>query len=208
LDAIGGLGGYGVGIAIAGAGVIYYGHQTGQAIAELNIDLTPPPDNSLHTIPDNPPLEIPVIAGIPAPVEPPWTDDYSSVAAPPLEIPMFMTARGDSTKLAENMIGAGMERPAETAAHHIVASSDPRAAFARGVLSGVGININDAKNGVFLPRFLSSRNPEEMDVHSTIHTNLYYETLNRRLSGLTTQEEVIAALEAISQELQNGTFPH
>lgn len=47
-----------------------------------------------------------------------------------------------SRELAKNMGKAGMKRPRFSAAHHIVAENDPRAAQARGILQREGIGIN------------------------------------------------------------------
>jgi len=55
-----------------------------------------------------------------------------------------------SRTLARNMEKNGINRPPNTATHHIVAHSDPSAASARAILAKEGIGINDAINGVFL----------------------------------------------------------
>lgn len=55
--------------------------------------------------------------------------------------------------LSRNLVKATSQpRPASACAHHIVALRDPEAMNSRVLLFGWGIGINDADNGVFLPR--------------------------------------------------------
>jgi len=111
-----------------------------------------------------------------------------------------------SEKLGRNMEDSGIERPDETAAHHIVAGSDPRAAIARGILKKAGIGINDAENGVFLPRFLTSLNEDGSMVHSTLHTDDYYKAVDNALLNAP-PGGVPDALEDIRSQLLAGEFP-
>jgi RHS repeat-associated protein len=60
----------------------------------------------------------------------------------------YVTAR-PSEILGKNLVAANGPQPVNTAAHHIVASGNPRAATSRAILAAVGININDAINGYF-----------------------------------------------------------
>ncbi len=106
--------------------------------------------------------------------------------------------------LGLNLEKSGVVRPAESAAHHIVAEGAPEAAPAREVLGRYGIDINDAANGVFLPGYQTSANPAGAAVHGGLHTEPYYRTVNRRLGGATTREEVLDALDAIRNELLSG----
>ena len=119
--------------------------------------------------------------------------------------------------LARNMAAAGMGvKPAGYAAHHIVPYNDdryPGAAESREILNRLGIDINAAVNGVYLPhRF---RDDASGMFHPAIHTPGYYRELQRRLeaavaSGVTVEQQrqgVIEALDDIRTELQNGTFP-
>lgn len=48
---------------------------------------------------------------------------------------------------------------------------------------------------------------DEATSHANVHTNVYYETVYRRLENLP-KEEIRDELEKISQELLNGTFPY
>ena len=112
-----------------------------------------------------------------------------------------------SRELGKNLEGAGNKRPPETAAHHVVAGDDPRAGAARDVLKKFDIGINEAENGVFLPRFEKSANPNGMMAHSKVHTDAYYNSVNRLLGQAQTREEAVQALDYIRSALQAGRFP-
>lgn len=71
---------------------------------------------------------------------------------------------------------------------------DLAAAPAREVLKRWGIGINDAANGVFLPATLKSPNPIGAAVHSTLHTEAYYQAVNRALRRVKTRQEALQVL--------------
>ena len=48
---------------------------------------------------------------------------------------------------------------------------------------------------------------DEAVAHTKVHTNVYYESVYRRLEDLP-KEDIRDELEKISQELLNGTFPY
>ena len=56
-----------------------------------------------------------------------------------------------AVKLSKNMVADGTPRPANTAAHHIVGDTSKGAQPARDILKKHGIDVDDARNGVFLP---------------------------------------------------------
>jgi hypothetical protein len=56
----------------------------------------------------------------------------------------------------------GTDRPKNVCAHHVVASGDIRAEDSREVIFEFGIGINDADNGVYLPRFKNIAAPRSM----------------------------------------------
>ena len=108
------------------------------------------------------------------------------------------TAEIASSKvLGRNLENKGVVRPADSAAHHIVAGTDARALEARAILRATGISINDAKNGVFLPTIF----------HQGLHTNLYYETVNAILANAQ-PGSIGEILQDIANQLQDGTFPY
>jgi hypothetical protein len=120
--------------------------------------------------------------------------------------PQVLGKSASSEVLGKNLESTGMVRPSNTAAHHIAAGADPRAATARGILKREGIDINDASNGVFLP--VNTKNAKApASTHSTLHTDKYYLEVNKRLSAAK-PGQVRVELNKIQSELLNGTFPH
>lgn len=109
-----------------------------------------------------------------------------------------------SKVLRQNLIDAGVEVPDySNAAHHIVAGNSPKTAEARAILQKYGVDINNAANGVFLP---TVKDAAEGAYHPSLHTNLYYDKVNKLLSEATCKEDVLDILEFIGDELSNGTF--
>lgn len=109
-----------------------------------------------------------------------------------------------SKVLRQNLIEAGVEVPDyPNAAHHIVAGNSPKAAEARAILQKYGVDINDAANGTFLP---TVKDVAEGAYHPSLHTNAYYDKINKLLSEATCKEDVLDILEFIGDELSSGTF--
>jgi hypothetical protein len=109
--------------------------------------------------------------------------------------------------LGNNMENAGVARPADSAAHHIVASTSPQAAPARSQLGKFGIDINHHDNGVFLPRRSSAANPTGASVHSKIHTRAYFAYVNEMMSGARNASEARDVLGYIRNQLLAGAWP-
>lgn len=114
--------------------------------------------------------------------------------------------------LARNLnLNSGLPRPQFVAAHHIVAQQAWQAYDARMCLFGWGIAINDADNGVYLPRYASSNVPSLPHAlpHQSLHTDLYYLSVNITLKAADPLDsnDGRAALRTIKAELLNGTFP-
>lgn len=118
-----------------------------------------------------------------------------------------------SRALASNINKAnrGQTRPQGVDAHHIVACVDFRARDARICLFNWGIGINDADNGVYLPRYLSSRVPSLplAPNHQGLHTDDYYFSVTMRLDAVKDDpaSEGRLTLRSIKNELIAGTFP-
>ena len=108
------------------------------------------------------------------------------------------------SELARNLQQSGAVRQADEAAHHIVAQAAQRAAPAREALAQVGVKINDAVNGVFLPA-VKDYAGQAMN-HLTLHTHEYYDAVNKLLTTAEGHQEVVAALNFIKEGLLNGTF--
>jgi hypothetical protein len=114
----------------------------------------------------------------------------------------------NSKILGENLEAIGKMRPTNSAAHHIVAggSKNPFAEYAREFLKKEGIDINEAVNGVFLPKN-SKYVIDDAIAHTKVHTNLYYESIYNRLKS-TQSNKIRDELLKIQNELLNGTFPY
>ena len=112
---------------------------------------------------------------------------------------------GNSKILGKNMEAAGMKRPPDTAAHHIVATGDSRAQQARELLKKFKIDINDAKNGVFLPH--GSESTARGTKHQKVHTGAYFMRVNSMLARAGNSEEALQVLETIRKKLLAGKFP-
>jgi A nuclease family of the HNH/ENDO VII superfamily with conserved AHH len=94
-----------------------------------------------------------------------------------------------------------------TQLHHIAAGREDRAEFARIVLRKFGIGINDPENGVFLPANKATQVIAGETIHSTLHTNEYYDSVNNALEMAKTKQEAIDTLRRISRALQAGDYP-
>ncbi len=68
-----------------------------------------------------------------------------------------------------------------------------------------GISINDAVNGVFLPQNTKSVNSMGSVVHSTLHTNEYYDRVNKLLGNCISRKEVLDTLKLVGEKLSNGS---
>lgn len=89
-----------------------------------------------------------------------------------------------SRTLARNIQKATGESKHEQAdAHHVVAAGDKRARRSRTLLFRWGIGINDADNGLYLPKKWSSVVPglDEATAHEVIHTTAYHLAVTTRL---------------------------
>ncbi|MFN3394909.1 MAG: AHH domain-containing protein, partial [Candidatus Thermochlorobacter sp.] len=107
----------------------------------------------------------------------------------------------NARKLERNIERAtGQTKPAGYETHHIVPSGSnyDSAREARDVLKNFGIDINDAGNGVFLPR----------EIHNGLaNDHRYMEAVLKDLKKATSKDEVIEILQRIGQQLLDGTYP-
>jgi hypothetical protein len=112
---------------------------------------------------------------------------------------------GNSKTLDINPRRAGVQRPDGAAAHHIVAHGDDRAAPAKAILARDGIDINEAANGMYLPKHKGFE-VDGIPTHSRLHTQRYYDELNDRLvpAPVGTAAQVLAD---IRRDILNNDFP-
>ena len=134
-------------------------------------------------------------------------DDAAGAVATRTSNAVAKSLTPSSKVLGEALEAAGTARPAQTAAHHLVAGSAKTAGPARAALDRFGIGINDAANGVFLPANRLSANAFDAAVHSTVHTRTYYGAVNALLGQATTRAEALGALQIIRNSLLGGGFP-
>jgi hypothetical protein len=159
-----------------------------------------------------------VCAPFPLPNEPsPWNqpgwgagDPFPPVTSFPLPEArgLGVFAASPSAILRKNMLAAGMDEPPGSAAHHMVAWDDKRAAISRAILQQVGIGVNQEVNGVFLPR--DKNYPSVGDAqHSIIHSDDYHREVERRLTSVNplSKTAVEAQLRQMRYEMERGLFP-
>jgi len=121
---------------------------------------------------------------------------------------------GSSRRLGNNMLAHLAKFPRAFAArlpgeftHHIVAHGDNRAREALEVLKKFGIKVDDWVNGMYLPGYKTSPNPLGKIVHSTVHTDAYYNAVNKALRSATSKAEVLRELRMIAFKLEHGIMP-
>ncbi len=126
--------------------------------------------------------------------------------------PVAVGSRTHPEALADSLEGVGLPRPSSIhEPHHIVPWSDPRAARAREILEEAGIGVDNAANGVWLPRTsrVTSENilNESLTSHDVVHTNRYFDKITEILE-IYGPEGADMALQRIGMSLELGTFPH
>lgn len=119
-----------------------------------------------------------------------------------------------SKVLGDALEAQGMPRPPNHDAHHIVPAGDARGARAAAILEEEGIGLNDAANGVWLPRTSGGAQtpkgitPQAATSHDSVHTKRYFEELTARLERAQAAGDVHGELERIRIALELGVFPH
>ena len=99
---------------------------------------------------------------------------------------------GDSYKYAEQ---------GGNAAHHIVGGGKASAP-AREILERYGIDINDPRNGIFLP--MSPENILKGTNHPGKHQDEYFFEVNRRLGEARSKDQCLEILDDLKEELYKG----
>lgn len=122
--------------------------------------------------------------------------------------------KNHSRNLAANMMAARRNKPANTAAHHIVAWDHPRAAKSRLRLAAFGIDIDHEANGVYLPRFkkhIPHKAMPSAKAHSVTHTHQYYLNVEFLLEDTIAEglgrPGIIDTLREVGEDLEAGEFP-
>lgn len=60
---------------------------------------------------------------------------------------------------------------------------------------------------MFLPANRATQVIAGETIHSTLHTNEYYDAVNEALDNAATKQEAIAILQEIGRKLQSGDYP-
>ena len=128
-------------------------------------------------------------------------------SAPPPDRDDQMRDKTPSEILGGNLEAAGVPRPPDTAAHHIVPYGDRRAQRIRDLLGSFNppIDLNSAANGVFLPSRPGSTAPGAY--HPSLHSNDYYDALAQDFDYVENREDAINTLDRIRERLLDGTYP-
>lgn len=128
-----------------------------------------------------------------------------------LDKQILTDGRHSSARLGTNLEKTGTTRPPNTAAHHICAagSTNTSAIKTREILEKAGINIDEAANGVFLPKSskYSLGDYEDAVAHTLVHTDIYYKAVYERLRNLP-YNKIRDELKLIADELLVGAFPY
>jgi len=124
--------------------------------------------------------------------------------------PLGLDTRSDAIKLAENLSACGDSRPnSRHRAHHIIMSNstDPKMVALRDKMKVLGIDINSAENGVWLPETVADRLPgSTKTAHKGegVHGQDYQNTLHELLIDANTKEEFLSRLADMKQKLEGG----
>lgn len=115
-------------------------------------------------------------------------------------------------KLSDNIVAESNKvRPKNACAHHIVALKDEQADASRKKIFDWGIAINDADNGVFLPRWATRKikGYPKATYHGDIHTPIYYSAVYARLRTVPKTDPTTgrSRLRGIKAQIQVGAFP-
>ena len=194
--------------AITGGGIVGGGYQATRPAGAGG----PPGYDPVYDLPSGAPGYRPGNPGLGIrvpPIEtivPPWIDTL--IRGPALvgvTWAQYLMDRQASTILGNNLEAAGVVRPPDTDAHHIVAFSDPRAAGIRRMLEKWSIDINSPENGVFLPNKPGSTAPGSY--HPRLNNNDYYRQINLDFHSISSRQDALDVLRNIHERLSNGTYP-
>lgn len=114
----------------------------------------------------------------------------------------------DAEMLAENLSKTVGKRPPGHEAHHIVPKGMKDAEEAREILRDAGIGINDAENGIWLPKDPTVPNVGTSEIHSKVHTKraISFMTEELRKGAQEGPEGVRRALRTIREQLSDLRF--
>jgi A nuclease family of the HNH/ENDO VII superfamily with conserved AHH len=131
-------------------------------------------------------------------------------AAPPVTVDDLIIERRNSEILGGNLEAAGQARPEGYEAHHIVPSraGGQDMEQLRQRLGDLGLNLNEAANGVWLPG-VGAPDDATGAYHPRLNNTEYNEAVLNAFRGVTTLERARQVLADIGSQLQQGgnAFP-
>ncbi|HDS0942830.1 TPA: RHS domain-containing protein, partial [Pseudomonas putida] len=122
--------------------------------------------------------------------------------------PLGLSCGSDAKKLADSLgskpVGGG-----QYDAHHIIMSNskDARMIALRKQMKELGIDINNRKNGIWLPNTESARVPGTLTTPhkgAGIHGNAYKQHVYDTLAGRTTKKDFLSGLAELKEQLNSG----
>jgi RHS repeat-associated protein len=136
----------------------------------------------------------------------------------------YYVVAGDETVLVHNancaqharwldgaLKASGLTRSPGTAAHHIVlsGSKNPAVVRARDHMLKLGMNVDEAANGVYLPVNDAARRSLGWSsaTHNNVHTQRYYDEVARLVTQQTSAAGVRSTLASIRSQLLAGPWP-
>jgi hypothetical protein len=107
------------------------------------------------------------------------------------------------------MVAAGKVEPNfKNSAHHIIMSNstDSRMVALQNKMKTLGIDINTAGNGIFLPSNSKVQLPSgnTLPNHAIIHTNAYKQKVFDRLKSINNSGDFLNELNKINSEIAGG----
>jgi hypothetical protein len=122
--------------------------------------------------------------------------------------PRTSASNKPSAILAKKLERAGDPPPGPNhEAHHIVPFDDPRVAPLRTSLEKLGVDLNSAANGVWLPRGGQADNVQGAARHEFTFSDEYIAALKDALKGASSREDALARLRQFGNALRNGVWP-
>ena len=112
--------------------------------------------------------------------------------------PLGLTSCELAAAMEAAMKEEGISRPADSAAHHIVAENAKAAQPARDILNKHKIDINGVKNGVFLPTNKNNNGMLGIE-HNGRHPDDYIKAVNKRI----VDADRLGGKDAVLKELEN-----
>ena len=130
----------------------------------------------------------------------------------------YPSYKSNSDILRDQLVKAGVEEPSySNAAHHVVAALGTGMEESVRILEKLGIDLNSACNGVFLPTKKASKTdydtetlhsgPNGADYKKTVNNKIkkvYDDAVSEGLSKDKVTEKVVKAIDDIKNDLQTG----